>query len=579
MNLSLLLEINQNYVKVNIEKALSRSAQETIKEETALNDLQKWIRIRKDLYLQMEREVQHRLGEDTPELMHYRKAYTREFSKKWQASSKEALWEQVDRAGVIMIGDFHALHQSQKAQLRLLRHIAPRRKLVLAVEFFEAADQEMIDRFLNGRMSEKDFLKSIDWKRDWGFPWEHYRPLLRWAQKHRVPVVGLNKSYKKKSAATLHSRDVFAGKKITQLVGQYPGHLIAVIYGDLHLASAHIPLEMEKGLGKAFSKRILRVFQNSEPIYFQLLQKELESTTDLVRLSKNVFCLMSVPPWVKWQNYLMFLEQAYDLDLPDDVDEDDEVEVLDYTDHVSRYVKIMTEELGVSVSLADLSVYTAQDTAFWTQVYENYDAKKIKWIEAMIGEEMSFYLPEIRAAYLARATVNHAASLAMQYVRAQLSSCKKLLGDMPKNFLGVIWIEGMAYFGSKMINHKRKTDTLADIKTSLASRGPVDLGKEALQLALTQKMHELMVITGAGRNKMQARPRKYESYLIAATLLGGMIGERLYSGYRKKQISALTVGQFLRKSVEDESFNATYYDLMEVIESLPASFYSKKEKL
>lgn len=544
-----------------------------------MNDLQKWIRIRKDLYLQMERQVRHRLGEDTPELMHYRKAYTREFSKKWQVSTKEALWEQVDRAAVIMIGDFHALHQSQKAQLRILRHIAPRRKVVLAVEFFKAADQEKVDKYLAGQMSEKDFLKAIDWKKDWGFPWEHYRPLLRWAQKNKVPVYGLNKSYKKKSASTLHSRDVFAGKIITELVEQHPEHLVAVIYGDLHLANAHIPQEMEKGLGKAFSKRLLRVFQNSEPIYFQLLQKELESTTDLVRLSQNVFCLMSVPPWVKWQNYLMYLEQAYDLDLPEDDDDDEEDEVLDYTDHVSRYVKIMAEELGVSVSLSDLSVYTARDTAFWAQIRENYDAKKIKWIEAMIGEEMSFYLPEIRAAYLARATVNHAASLAMHYLRASLSSSKKILGDMPKDFLSLIWMEGMAYFGSKMINHKRKTDTLADIKTSLASRAPVDLGKEALQLALTQKMHELMVITGVSRHKMQARPRKKESYLMAASLLGGMIGERLYSGYRKKQISPMTLRKFLSKSVEDESFQIAYYDLMEVVESLPAPFHSKKEKL
>lgn len=526
----------------------------------------------------MERQVRHRLGEDTAELMHYRKAYAREFAKKWQVSSQQALWEQVDRSGVIMIGDFHALHQSQKAQLRLLRHIAPRRKVVLAVEFFEAEDQQKIETFLAGRMTEKDFLKAVEWKSKWGFPWEHYRPLLRWAQKHKAPLFGLNKSYKKKNAATLHSRDVFAGKKISQLVKDYPEHLIVVIYGDLHLASSHIPHEMEKELGRAFSKRILRVFQNSEQIYFQLLQRELESTTDLVRLSQNVFCLMSVPPWVKWQNYLMYLEQAYDVELLEDGDDEDDP-VLDYTDHVSRYVKIMAEELGVEVSLAGLSVYTAQDSAFWLQVRENYDARKIKWIEAMIGEEMSFYLPEIRAAYLARATVNHAASLAMQYIRASLSASQRLLGEMPKDFLGLIWTEGMAYFGSKMINHKRKTDTLADIKASLASRGPVDLGKEALQLALTQKMHELMVITGVARHKMQARPRKKESYLMAASLLGGMIGERLYSGYRKKQISDPTIRKFLSRSVEDESFGVAYYDLMELIESLPAPFHSKKEKL
>ncbi|WP_374073304.1 ChaN family lipoprotein [Bdellovibrio bacteriovorus] len=181
--------------------------------EDSLNDIQKWIRIRKDLYLQMERQVRHRLGEDTPELMRYRKVYDKEFSKKWTASTKEALWEQVAQSQVVMIGDFHALHQSQKAQLRILRHLPKERKVTLAVEFFEAADQEKINKYLSGKMSEREFLKAIQWQSKWGFPWEHYRPLLRWAQKHKISVCGLNKSYKKRNAATLKSRDVFAGKK------------------------------------------------------------------------------------------------------------------------------------------------------------------------------------------------------------------------------------------------------------------------------------------------------------------------------------------------------------------------------
>lgn len=527
----------------------------------------------------MERQVRRRLGEDTPELMRYHKVYDKEFSKKWIASTKEALWEQMAKSQVVMVGDFHALHQSQKAQLRILRHIPKERKVILAVEFFEAADQEKINKYLSGKMSEKEFLKAIQWQSKWGFPWEHYRPLLRWAQKHKISICGINKGYKKRNAATLRSRDVFAAQKIVGLANEFPDHLIFVIYGDLHLAQAHIPQEIEKILGPSFAKKILRVFQNSERIYFQLLNRELEASTDLVRISQNVFCLMSVPPWVKWQNYLMYLEQAYDLELDDDDDDDFDEQYLDYTDHVGRYVKIISEELGVPVSVADLSVYTARDASFWTQVRDHYDAKKLRWIEAMIADEMSFYLPEISAAYLARGTVNHAASLAMRYVHARISDSKRVLSEMPADFLGQIWLEGIAYFGSKIINHKRKTDTIADIKASLSSRGPSDLGKEALQLALAQKMHELMVITGVSNHRLQARPRKKWSYMVSAALLGGMLGERLYGGYRKKMIAPTTILSFLKKSVDAESFGVAYYDIVEVIESLPTPFHSKREKL
>lgn len=545
--------------------------------DDSLNDLKKWIRIRKDLYVQMERQVRHRLGEDTAELMQYRKFYDKEFTKKWTASTKEALWQQIEKSQVVMVGDFHALHQSQKAQLRILRHIPKERKTILAVEFLEAADQDKISKFISGKMSEREFLRSIQWQAKWGFPWEHYRPLMRWAQKHKIIVRGLNKTYKKRTATTLKSRDVFAGKKIAEMVTEYPDHLVFVVYGDLHLAGPHIPLEIVKTLGPAFAKKVVRVFQNSEQIYFQLLNRGLESSTDLVRLSQNVFCLMSVPPWVKWQNYLMYLERTYDIGLDED-DEGDEF-VLDYTDHVGRYVKIIAEELGLVVSTAGLSVYTAQDSSFWEQVRGHYDEKTQGWIEAMIADEMSFYLPEIRAAYLARGTVNHAASLAMRYVHGQVCGAKRLLACVPEDFLGLIWIEGIAYFGSKIINHKRKTDTIADIKSSLASRGPVDLGKEALQLALAQKMHELMVITGVVNHRLQAQPRKKWSYLLAANLLGGMLGERLYGGYSKALVSPSTLQSFLKKPFENESFRLAYFDIVEVIESLPTPFHSKREKL
>ncbi|MEN0059574.1 MAG: ChaN family lipoprotein [Bdellovibrio sp.] len=561
----LVLEINQNYAKIK-----------DVIGENSLNDLQKWIRIRKDLYLQMEQQVRHRLGQDTPELLRYNKVYAQEFQKKWAPVSKEVLWEQMREAQVVLVGDFHALHQSQKAQLRILRHVPPERKIILAVEFFEAGDQDKIDAYLSGKLSEREFLKVIQWQTRWGFPWEHYRSLLRWAQKRKVSVQGLNRNYKKRNATTLRSRDAFAGKKIADLVKKNPEYLVFVIYGDLHLAQPHIPAEIEKHLGSGFSRKILRLFQNAERIYFQLLQKEMEATTDLVRLSRNTFCLMSVPPWVKWQNYLMYLERTYDLGLVGDDEEDEDF--LDYTDHVGRYVQIIADELKLAAPVDRLSVYTAQDAAFWAQVREHYDLKALRWIEILIGEGVSFYLPEIAAAYLARGTVNHAASLAMQYIHAQVSGQKRFLSQPPQDFLGMIWLEGVTYFGSKIINHKRKADTLADIKAVLSSSAS-NAGRESMQLALAQKMHELMMITRGRSMALSVKPRKKWSYLLAARLLGGMLGERLYAGYRKKLISPRTLQLFLKRDVNHESFKVAYYDMLEVVESLPAPFLSKKEKL
>ncbi len=58
---------------------------------------------------------------------------------------------------------------SQKAHLRVIRNIPKDRKILLAVEFFEAADQDKVDKYLSGKISEKEFLKTIRWQEQRGF--------------------------------------------------------------------------------------------------------------------------------------------------------------------------------------------------------------------------------------------------------------------------------------------------------------------------------------------------------------------------------------------------------------------------
>lgn len=537
-------------------------------------DLQNWIRIRKELYRQMEAQVQIRLGGEDPELALYRKEYNKEFNKRWRPSSREELFARLQKnARLILMGDFHALQQSQKSHLRVLKNFSTSQPLVLCLECFESEDQAVLDKFMAGKLSEREFLKSIEWAKRWGFPWDHLRPLIRWAQGRKIPVYGINRHMKKRTAASLKVRDLFAAKKLFQILNKHPEAVVFAAYGDLHLAQNHIPREVMRLMGPAFGKKIFRIFQNSEKIYFQILEKELESNVDLVELSFNSFCLLSVPPWVKWQNYLMYLERTYDLGL------DDYEESIDYTDHVSRYVKIISEELGRPLSCDDLSVYTAQDQKFWAKLQESFSAKELKWIEDMIEDEISFYLPSLGVGYLARATVNHAATLAAKYVHAKWCGAHHSFFDMPKDFLRQIWIEGMAYFGSKIINHKRKTDTVADLRAALTSRESRATAKEPLMLALSQKMHELMVVSNRPQVRPVLRPKKKSSYLVASFLLGGMMGERLYAAYRKGLIAKALVSNFASRPLSEEKFNILYYEMIEVIESLPAPFRSKKEKM
>jgi hypothetical protein len=534
--------------------------------------MKQWIKIRKELFCQVETHVKALLGSESPGLKKYQAAYEKEFRVRWREVQRNQLLETLNARRVIGLADFHALQQSQKSHLRILGSLEKKQKRVLAVEFFEARHQQALDRFQQGKLSEREFLKTIRWQKSWGFPWENYRPLVRWAIRHKVRIFGIDQRCSEATAQTLKKRDQFAGQKISELVSKFPDFQVIVIFGDLHWAEAHLPREIVRQSDLA-RRDIVTVFQNSERIYFQLLERSREVSVDVVKLSKYGFCLLNVPPWVKWQNYLLFLEQKYDREL-------DEAEA-DQTDHIGRYVHLIAKELEVDVGIDHFSIYSAESSAFWSEFKDQVRPEDLKWFRSLVANSVSFYIPRTGTGFLAQSSVNHAAQLAMAIVFANISKTENYPAKMPEDFLKLIWLEAVLYFGSKIVNPKRKTDTLVDMKARLAASIPGDQGLEALRLALQQKMSELVFVSHRKRDGRRETfvPRKRVSYREAARLLGGMLGEKLFNAYQKKMISKFTLKELLKKSLESENFKNVYYELVEMIESFPEPFSSKREKL
>ncbi|PWU15382.1 MAG: hypothetical protein C5B49_11875 [Bdellovibrio sp.] len=530
-----------------------------------------WIKIRLELYRQLENHVRLLLGREAKDLQQYREQFNREFEKGWRVSSRDQLLSEIAKSDIVLLADFHALQQSQKAQLRILRAAVTAAPAILAVEFIDHENQAWLDRWMEGGISDKEFLQQIDWVKSWGFPWDHYRPLLRFAQKRGIKVYGINRTLGIPSRQNLQVRDDFAGERILEIRKNHPGHRIFVVFGDLHLASAHLPRVLERKKGKREIFRTLTVFQNPEKIYFSLLSKGQEMAVEVVRLSRHQFCILSVPPWVKWQNYLMFLERHLDRELHG--------ETLEYSDHVGRYLRVLAEDFSIQVPVDQVAVYTPDDAHFWSEMENRLGPQVLQSYRSMVQDEKSFFVPEMQAGYLARPSVNHASQLAMAILHSHLSGWKTTPVPNAENFLKMIWLEAVQYFGTKMINPRRKTDTLHDIRAALASRQPKDLGQEALQLALHQKMKEILLLNGQGSKWNSYRARRTTSYREASRLLGGLLGEKLYTGLRKGLLRLDHLLLYFKTPVDGPEFSRFYLELIEVVEGLPEPFLSKLDRI
>lgn len=522
----------------------------------------KWFQIRHDLYKHVHARVTQRIGAESAELRKYRARFEKDLARRWQRCELEELLKKVEASDIIFLSDFHALRQSQRTHLRILKKTVGDRPIVLAVECIDAEFQEFIDQYLANDISEKEFLVRVGWDERWGFPWDNYKPLFDWARQYKISVVGLNKNIKNKNQMRL--RDEFAAKKILEIKAAAPEARIFVIYGDMHLASSHLPKLVSKSQG-----RQLRILQNAEKIYFKIFKKTSDGPTEIVRLSPDCYCVLNVPPWVKWQSYLMFLEETYDRDLD---------EALDFTDHVLGFAKLVANQLNIKISFADLSVYSARDSGFWSQLESHYSKAEQATLAGFIDEESSFYLPGLRMGYLSRASVNQAASLAMEYVLCKVSETSEDFLVPSKHLNRWIWVKGWAYFGGKLINPKRKTDTLMDIKSRLTSKKG-KTNQEPLKLALYQKTSELMAAKGFKLRGKKFRPQKNSSYVIAAELLGGLMGERIYQAYISGKLSGFKIKQLMAVSIQDSEFDEHYFRFIRFIESVPLSFKSKEERI
>lgn len=537
---------------------------------------QNWIRIRRHLAEKIESLVNQKLGGKSLALQKYEKDYFATLEKKWKSESRNNLLESLLKVRLIYLGDFHALRQSQKAHLRILRSVLDQKEIVIAMECFTSDDQKHLNLFLQNKISEDVLLKKTAWKQRWGFPWENYKLIVQFAKDHRIPIYGLNVPAKSKDRENLQKRDLHAAREISQIRKQNPRASIFVIYGDLHLADAHMPAKANKLL----KEPCVRVFQNYEKLYYRLAKENLEGKEDLMR-SGNDFCILNTAPWVKWQNYLMYLEQNFDIS---DSFEDDEAS--EYTDHVARWVHLLAVELGFKISTSDLAIYSLHDEKLFGILEKNYTKARLDEILEKIKRGESFYLADLQIGILAELSVNHSAHLAAEYVHAQkqkelhkkADSGAYKESDREYQFLKTIWIQALAYFGTKLVNPNRKSNTLMDLQKELLDPHP-EFSREALVIALSQKFYEQSLRHGNKIKKRKIRARHKSSWQIAARLLGAMLGEKIYNGYRLKKVKKSRVRAWYTSSLDIKHLNRVYYKEVTFIDSLPTFFESKLERL
>lgn len=112
--------------------------------------------------------------------------------KKQVATRLQAL-QQLAKADVVYLGETHDSAKDHQNQLKIIEELYRRnKKIAIAKEMFQRPYQGVVDDYLAGKISEQQLLAKSEYEQRWGFPWEYYAPIVRFAKAKKLPILALN---------------------------------------------------------------------------------------------------------------------------------------------------------------------------------------------------------------------------------------------------------------------------------------------------------------------------------------------------------------------------------------------------
>ena len=511
-----------------------------------------WLASRKKLLRRIQAQLKQRLDVEYLVDPAYSRELEKEWRKDWRISSYSKLWKELKESRVVLGADFHAYAQAQRAHLRILREWPKGQQLALGLECFSQEDQKFLDQFVNGEIDASTLKVKTKWDQQWGFPFEHYLPLLNLAKENGFLLFGLDIRMKGESAEVLRRRDVVIAKKIVEILRQHPETILYAIVGEYHLAKKHLPCDII-AQDVSLKDQVVTLHLDSSELYFKLGKRGQENKVELMQLDRQSFCLFVSPPWMKWQSYLMFLDHTLDQEIEEDQED------IDLTQYVWRSVDLLSADLGVKMSFDEATVYSHQSKGLQRIVKNFFHGFEQRAFLYNVENDRSFIVPQKNILYLSRLSVNHASTLAALYVHAQLSRRKQTFWHMPEDFWLLTWVEAVGFWLSLWINPRRKPDRLESIPEK-SKNSPIVV--DAYKVALERKMIERDFYKTHQVKEAMFKPAKKESYLEAARLLGYLMGEQIYSWQQQKRWSKESILSILATEMNSKTMEKTFWQLL-----------------
>ena len=440
-----------------------------------------------------------------------RRKYLRDFSQAFRSYEsvldRQELKTAVADAGIVLIGDYHALPAAQRSAASLLEERAQPgdRPLVLGVETIFSRDQHILDEWWRREIDSEELQQRIRFDLDWGYDWAPFYELLVTAREHGEAIYGLD-CMPREDLRKIGARDRHAVHKLAEIRQRHPNAVIIVLFGESHLAPGHLPRALRERLPE---EKVLTVLQNVDSLYWRAAGERQEQV-DAVRVSRDVVCIFNSTPLEKYESYRLHLSRW---GRAEEEGPDLAPTIYNLIDSLLRFLDInrySSHNGNQPTFLVDLmpEVYCRASDARLRQLLTRHHASEEE-TEALVNHvehRGSVYLPQVNAFYVREFKMMYAAEEATRFLHHAcrgLPSCNgNTVNPSPSNFYAQTLEYALGYFGSRVLYPARPAAE-----------------------------------DGAGRELLREAPESQRKKIeCSAQLLGYMMGNALYEAYLKGRV-------------------------------------------
>jgi hypothetical protein len=246
----------------------------------------------------VQREIESR---DSASDRKYLREFTQAFRRYDAVLTSEQLNEKIAAADVLLVGDYHALPASQRFAGILVERLSQGRPVLLGVEAILSRDQHILDAWWRREIAEEELRQRLRFDREWGYEWRPFYELLITARNCADGIVGLD-CMPRDDLRRIRSRDRHAAAKIQEMRQRNPEAAMVVLFGESHLAPAHLPCILHELMPE---NRILTILQNVDTLYWQTLGQGAPA----VSIGEDALCVFNSSPLEKYESYRLCLER------------------------------------------------------------------------------------------------------------------------------------------------------------------------------------------------------------------------------------------------------------------------------